>query len=112
MVLSTNDPTAHAEIVAIRKAAKKLGTFKLNDCEIYSTAQPCPMCLSAIVWARIKALYFGANAEDATKIGFDDSNIYEMIKGKKSFPFTQNQIKREECLSLFDEWMNMDHQNY
>lgn len=112
MVLSTNDPTAHAEIVAIRKATKKLGTFKLNDCEIYSTAQPCPMCLSAIVWARIKALYFGANAEDATKIGFDDSNIYEMIKGKKSFPFTQNQIKREECLSLFDEWMNMEHQNY
>ncbi len=103
-VLSTNDPTAHAEILAIRKASKKLGRFDLSECEIYSTSQPCPMCLSAILWARIKTLYFGCTAKDASKIGFDDSKIYKMFKSERKMPLKQKQLSRKECLALFDEW--------
>ncbi len=79
-VTSTNDPTAHAEVNAIRNACKKLNTFQLDECEIYSSCEPCPMCLGAIYWARAKKLYFAANKNDAKDAGFDDSFIYNEIK--------------------------------
>ncbi|MCL2711564.1 MAG: nucleoside deaminase, partial [Planctomycetaceae bacterium] len=77
-VLGTNDPTAHAEIVAIRKATATLGRFDLSDCTLYSTCEPCPMCLSAIHWAGIRTLYFGADRHDAAGGGFDDEFIYQL----------------------------------
>lgn len=76
-VTYTNDPTAHAEVVAIREACKKLADFELKDCELYTTCEPCPMCLGAIYWARPARVYFGNTAEDASKIGFADSLIYK-----------------------------------
>lgn len=78
-VLSSNDPTAHGEIYTIRKACKKLGTYDLSDCELYTNAYPCPMCLGAIIWANIKTCYYGNTAEDAEEIGFRDDNIYKFM---------------------------------
>ena len=78
-VTSTNDPTAHAEVLAIRAACKKLGVFDLEGCEIYTSCEPCPMCLGAIYWARLSRVYFGNGDADASKIGFDDSLIYREI---------------------------------
>ncbi len=104
-VIKTNDPTAHAEIVAIRKASAKLKRFDLSDCEIYSSCEPCPMCFSAIHWAKMKKLYYGCTKEDAAKIGFDDKFIYDVIKGtskKKQVQITQ--IDREKCLKPFKQW--------
>ncbi|MEN8152967.1 MAG: nucleoside deaminase [Acidobacteriota bacterium] len=106
-VISSNDPTAHAEIIAIRKASKKLGRFDLSDCEIYSTCEPCPMCFAAIHWAKIKTLYFGCDNRDAAKIGFDDKFIYDVIRGNS----VEKQVKtiqsgRDECLTLFKSWEN------
>jgi guanine deaminase len=104
-VLKTNDPTAHAEIVAIRKAAKKLKRFDLSDCEIYSSCEPCPMCFSAIHWAKIKKLYYGCSREDAEKIGFSDKYIYDVIKGTaKKKQVKISIIDRDECLESFKEW--------
>ncbi|MCL2637111.1 MAG: nucleoside deaminase [Oscillospiraceae bacterium] len=105
-VLATNDPTMHAEIAAIRIAADKLGRFDLSDCEIYSTCQPCPMCLGAIFWAKIPKLYYGCNENDAAEIGFDDAFIYEAIRGGIE---SQDRLKieiidREECLKAFKAW--------
>ncbi len=104
-VISSNDPTAHAEVLAIRRASKKLGRFDLSDCVIYSTCEPCPMCFSAIHWAKIKTLYFGCDNRDATKIGFDDKFIYDVIRGNSN----EKQVKtiqsgRKECLKLFKTW--------
>ena|SRR5881394_1126503 len=79
IVTSTNDPTAHAEITAIREACRRLRSFQLGDCEIYTSCEPCPMCLGAIYWARPKAVYFAASAADAAKAGFDDHFIYEQL---------------------------------
>src|SRR6059036_2301439 len=87
-VTSTNDPTAHAEIVAIREACKKLGTFQLTDCEIYTTCEPCPMCLGAIYWTRPARVYFANTAEDAATIGFRDAFIYDEIRQ----PLTRRRI--------------------
>jgi len=104
-VIETNDPTAHAEIVAIRKATKILGRFDLSDCEIYSSCEPCPMCFSAIHWAKMKTLYFGANRHDAAKIGFDDQYIYDVIEGKATKEqVTVIKIDRDEALGPFQEW--------
>ncbi len=104
-VIKTNDPTNHAEIVAIRKATKKLGRFSLADCEIYSTCEPCPMCLSAIYWARLKALYFGATRIDASKIGFDDKNIYDVFQGKPSkLDLHISQMDRDECVKPMNKY--------
>lgn len=104
-VIKTNDPTAHAEIVAIRKATSLLGRFDLSDCEIYSSCEPCPMCFSAIHWAKMKALYYGANRKDAADIGFDDQYIYDVIEGKASEQqVTVIKIDREEALGPFKEW--------
>ena len=105
LVLSTNDPTAHAEVVAIRRAAKKLETFDLSDCQIYSTCEPCPMCFAAIHWAKMKTLYYGCDQSDAAKIGFDDKFIYDVIKGTaETQQVSVAQIARNECLELFNAW--------
>lgn len=94
MVTSTNDPTAHAEVVAIRDACKNLQTFQLDDCEIYTSCEPCPMCLGAIYWARPKVIYYANNREDAAAIGFDDSMIYEEMG--KSLPRPENSHHESE----------------
>jgi len=111
-VLATNDPTMHAEVAAIREATQKLGRFDLSDCEIYSTCQPCPMCLGAIFWAKIPKLYYGCDENDAAEIGFDDAFIYEAIRGGLfSAGGNENQdkleiekIDRAECLEAFKAW--------
>jgi guanine deaminase len=104
-VTETNDPTAHAEIVAIRAACQKLGTFELKDCEIYSSCEPCPMCLSAIYWTRLARVYFASYASDASKAGFDDSLIY----GEIARPYEERRIPmipmmREQALEAFRLW--------
>jgi tRNA(Arg) A34 adenosine deaminase TadA len=106
-VTSTNDPTAHAEVLAIRKACKNLGVFELEGCDIYSSCEPCPMCLGAIYWARLSRVYFANSAADASKIGFDDSLIYREI----AQPHTQRKISmiqmmREQALAAFREWQD------
>ncbi len=104
-VTTLNDPTAHAEVTAIRNACKKLNSFQLDDCEIYSSCEPCPMCLGAIYWARPKALYFAADKDDASNAGFDDSFIYEELEldySKRSI-LTQ-QLKMNSKLKPFEIW--------
>lgn len=106
-VTSSNDPTAHAEVDAIRKACKELGTFQLDDCELYTSCEPCPMCLGAIYWARPQVVYYGSTKADAAKIGFDDQFIYEEIEKpmtQRSIPFIQ--FMREEALESFRAWQN------
>ena len=105
LVTSTFDPTAHAEVVAIRQACRKLGQFQLSSCEIYSTCEPCPMCLGAIYWARPAKVYFGNTAADAAAIGFDDSFIYQQLRipiSERSVPMAP--LMREEALAAFREW--------
>lgn len=104
-VTSENDPTAHAEILAIREAAKKLKTYDLTGCRIYSSCEPCPMCLGAIYWSRIDALYYANTKEDARAIGFDDSMIYEEIAkpvDKRNLP--SEQMMRNQALQAFQMW--------
>ena len=113
-VTSTNDPTAHAEVTAIRNACKKLGTFQLNDSVIYTSCEPCPMCLGAIYWARPKMVFFGCNREDASEIGFDDQFIYDELERE----LDDRQIKivrmmRKEALTAFEQWSDkMDKTEY
>lgn len=104
-VTSTNDPTAHAEVVAIRDACNNLGTFQLDDCEVYTSCEPCPMCLGAIYWARPKVIYFANNREDAANAGFDDSMIYdEMAAGIEERKIPIKTLGREEAIRVFHEW--------
>ena len=104
-VTKENDPTAHAEVTVIRKAAKKLGTFDLSGCEIYTSCEPCPMCFGAVYWARLDKLYFANDKSDAKKIGFDDSFIYDEINltyNKRKIPNIQ--LLRDEALKAFQDW--------
>jgi len=104
-VTLNNDPTAHGEIVAIRKACKNLNNFNLSGCELYSTCEPCPMCLSAIYWARIDKIYYANTREDARKIDFDDSLIYSEFKkniNERKIPMIQ--MMRNEALKAFELW--------
>jgi len=104
-VTSTNDPTAHAEITAIRDACKNLGSFQLEGCEIYTSCEPCPMCLGAIYWARPNKVYYGSNQVDAANIGFDDEFIYKEIPlpyNERSIPFEQ--LAPEIAIKPFEEW--------
>ena len=103
-VLLTNDPTAHAEVNAIRKASKKLSTFDLSGCILYTTCMPCPMCLGAIFWARIKTVYYGSSELDAQKAGFDDKVFYDMLKNKTN-ALDIKQLDAQETLKLFDMWL-------
>ena len=105
-VLKNNDPTAHAEIVAIREACKKLNTYDLKNYTLYTSCEPCPMCLSAIIWANIKEVYYGCTKEDAGKIGFRDDIIYDYLKGKNKDLINLKQIDREECIKTFEEYKN------
>ena len=104
-VITTNDPTAHAEINAIREASTKLKRFDLSDCELYTSCEPCPMCFSAIHWAKMKKMYYGCTRADAAVIGFDDEFIYDVIKGTAEKEQVQTeQIERESCLKAFSLW--------
>src|ERR1700728_127791 len=104
-VTASNDPTAHAEVVAIRAACAALGTFQLDGCELYTSCEPCPMCLGAIYWARPARFYFGCTAADAAQAGFDDSLIYQEIQqphAQRKIPAAQ--IMRDESLEAFRTW--------
>lgn len=106
-VTLTIDPTAHAEVLAIREACKKLNAFHLQGCEIYASCEPCPMCLGAIYWARLSRVYFANADADAARIGFDDSLIYRELAqphSQRKIPMTQ--IMREEALEAFRAWEN------
>lgn len=105
-VLKDNDPTAHAEVNAIREACKVLGTYDLSGCELYATSEPCPMCMAAIIWANIKKVYYGCTAVDAAEIGFRDDFIYEFIKNdcKNSEVVDMEPLGRETCIKLFEEY--------
>jgi tRNA(Arg) A34 adenosine deaminase TadA len=104
-VTSINDPTAHAEVTAIRAACRRLKTFRLDDCELYASCEPCPMCLAAIYWARLKKIYFAGTRLDAARIGFDDALIYREISrplARRRIPMRQ--LLRPETLAVFAEW--------
>ena len=103
-VLKNNDSTCHGEIDAIRKAEQKLGTYDLSGCELYTTGEPCPMCLAAILWANIDKVYYGCTIEDNTKIGFRDAKFNEMLGGRKNLNNLLEQHDRDLCLSLFNEY--------
>jgi len=104
-VTSANDPTAHAEVTAIRAACRKLGTFQLADCELYTSCEPCPMCLAAIYWARFRCVYYANSRRDAARIEFDDDFIYREVAqpvAQRKIPMTQ--LLRAEALTVFAEW--------
>ncbi|HRN72406.1 MAG TPA: nucleoside deaminase [Ginsengibacter sp.] len=104
-VLTDNDPTSHAEVVAIRDACARLGTYQLDDCEIYASCEPCPMCLGAIYWARPKVVYYAGTKDDAAKSGFDDSFIYREIElphEQRKIPFLKIQVS--DALEPFRVW--------
>jgi len=109
-VIASNDPTAHAEVVAIRDACKTLGSFQLEDCEVYTTCEPCPMCMGALYWARPKKIYYANSRYDAASIGFDDSFIYEEI----ILPIAERKmimeyLKHEEAIKMFEEWQKINN---
>ncbi|MGA7157306.1 MAG: nucleoside deaminase [Acidobacteriaceae bacterium] len=104
-VTATNDPTAHAEVTAIRGACAELRTFALEGCDVYTSCEPCPMCLAAIYWARCRAIYYGNTAADAAKVGFDDSFLYDEMKKpltERSLPIEQ--MMRDEAWASFAAW--------
>ena len=105
-VLKNNDPTCHGEIQAIRDACRSLGTYDLSGCELYTSAEPCPMCLSAIIWANIKTVYYGNSAKDAAAIGFRDDFIYDFIKRGCADESTLalRQMGREEAIKIFEQY--------
>ena len=103
-VLKNNDPTAHAEVVAIREACQKLNTYDLSNCILYTSCEPCPMCLSAIIWANIKEVYYGCTKEDAGKIGFRDDVIYYYLKGNNKDLIHLTHLDREEFMKTFEKY--------
>jgi guanine deaminase len=106
MVTATNDPTAHGEVTAIRAACKALGTFSLAGCELYTSCEPCPMCLAASHWARLDTVFYGAGADDAAKAGFDDASLYEefrKVPAERSLP--TEQFLRDEAWASFEAWL-------
>jgi len=108
LVTSTNDPTAHAEVVAIREACRRLGTFDLAGCEIYTSCEPCPICLAAIYWARLERVYYGAGRLDAAGFGFDDERIYEEIgRAAPQRSIRMEGLMRDEALEAFRVWESL-----
>jgi guanine deaminase len=108
-VISDNDPTAHAEVNAIRDACKHLNNFQLHNCEIYSSCEPCPMCLGAIYWARPSKIYYGAGKQDANHAGFDDASIYqEFAIPYETRKIPVHQMMREEAIEVFKKWIELD----
>jgi len=111
-VLRDNDPTAHAEVVAIRDACRNLQSFQLEGCEVYATCEPCPMCMGALYWARPQKVYYASTRADAASIGFDDAFIYKEI----SLPVDARKIAMtcvhcDEAINMFEEWQAMKHKN-
>jgi len=110
-VLRNNDPTCHGEMMAIHKACKTLGTYDLSGCEIYTTGEPCPMCMSAILWANIDKVYYGCNILDTEQIGFRDKKFYDMQKpGEREKLVIE--LDRDACLKLYAEYMRLTHKLY
>ncbi len=106
MVTATNDPTAHGEVTAIRNACRALNTFSLAGCELYTSCEPCPMCLAASHWARLDAVFYGASAEDAAKAGFDDACLYaEFRKDRADRSLEEKQFLRDEAWASFAAWI-------
>lgn len=108
-VILKKDPTCHGEMEAIRDACRNLGTHDLSDCELYTTAEPCPMCLGAVLWANIKKVYYGCDRKDTHAIGFRDDVFYEYLKGAADI-LDLSRCGREECLKLFETYIN-DQEN-
>ena len=109
-VIKNNDPTCHGEIMAIHKACKKLGTFDLSGCEIYTTGEPCPMCMAAILWANIEKVFYGCNILDTEEIGFRDKKFYEQFANREQFI---QELDRKQCLKLYGEYKRItDKINY
>lgn len=105
LVTATNDPTAHAEILAIRAACRLLGAFRLDGCEVYTSSEPCPMCLAAMYWARVRGYYYGNSQAEAARIGFDDALIYdELGKPPEERLVPGSRLLAEEAVKVFDEW--------
>lgn len=104
-VLAKKDPTCHGEMEAIRDACKNLGTHDLCGCELYTTAEPCPMCLGATLWSNITTLYYGCNRKDTDEIGFRDERFYDYLDGKNEL-LKQEEVDREACLELFQDYVN------
>ena len=108
-VISNNDPTAHAEVMAIRDACKNISSYDLSGCELYTTCYPCPMCLSAIIWSNIKKVYYGNTTSDADKIGFRDEFIYDYIRNNKDSKMLELKcIDREETIKTFREYQEKE----
>lgn len=105
-VLKRKDPTAHAEIMAIRLASQKLNTYDLTGCVMYTTCEPCPMCLSAIIWSNIETVYYGSTRNDAFQIGFRDKAIYDYLNGTKTDLLNIKQLDSSECSKLFEQYKN------
>lgn len=109
-VVKNNDPTCHGEIMAIHSACKKLKTFDLSGCELYTTGEPCPMCMGAILWANISKVYYGCNIVDTEEIGFRDKVFYEFTPEKRAQMVVE--LDREACLKLYAKYQKMDKTNY
>ena len=107
-VLKQNDPTAHAEMVAIRNACKKLEKYDLSGYTLYTSCEPCPMCLSAIIWSNIKEVYYGCTKKDAGEIGFRDDAIYDYLKGENNDLINLEEMDRDECIKTFEEYKKQD----
>ena len=107
-VLINNDPTAHAEVMAIRDACKNINSYDLSDCVLYTSCYPCPMCLSAIIWSNIKKVYYGNTKEDAERIGFRDKLIYDYIKNKNDELLSLECIDRQETIKAFEEFSKQE----
>ncbi len=108
-VVKNNDCTCHGEMLAIKKACKKLNNFNLKGCDIYTTSEPCPMCMGAILWANINSVYYGCTINDAENIGFRDEDFYEVLSFNKNNLKNYIQVDRDECLKLFEKYKNLNN---
>lgn len=111
-VLANNDPTCHGEVAAIRDACGEIGTFDLTGCEIYTTGEPCHMCLCACMWANISKIYYGCTISDNDRIGFRDEKFDRIFGGREKLGDYMTECDREECLALFEEYLCTEHGNY
>lgn len=112
LVLKKHDPTAHGEISAIRLACEKLGTHSLKGCDLYTTGEPCTMCLCACLWANVSHIYYGCRIEDNAKIGFRDEKFDDLFSGREKIADLLTELDREACLELFDRYTKLPHQIY
>ncbi len=111
-VLGNHDPTAHGEVEAIRNACQRLGTHDLTGCDVYTTGEPCHMCLCACLWANIKRIYYGCTIKDNAIIGFRDDHFNDLFSGRDKLPEFLVECDREACLDLFDEYLKIPHKSY